>query len=99
MADTRRPSSGILLHARLLAFLLLILTVCTPQARAAGVTLAWDANTEETVAGYKVGYGTSSGSYASTVDKVDGISVGAVSSYTFPSVKSNQTISVTFKRK
>lgn len=68
MAHTRRPSSGILLHARLLAFLLLILTVCTPQAHAAGVTLAWDANTEATVAGYKVGYGTSSGSYASTVD-------------------------------
>ena len=31
--------------------------------------------------------------------KVNGVSVGAVKSYTFPSVKSNQTISVTFKRK
>ena len=50
------------------AFFLLILFGFAQQAPAAGVTLAWDANTEATVAGYKVGYGTASGSYASTVD-------------------------------
>jgi hypothetical protein len=31
--------------------------------------------------------------------KVNGVSVGAVKSYTFSGVKSNQTISATFKRK
>ncbi len=56
------------LSFRFLAFFLLILFGFAQQAPAAGVTLAWDANTEATVAGYKVGYGTASGSYASTVD-------------------------------
>ena len=51
-----------------LTLILLILPVFLQQAHAAGVTLAWDANTETSVAGYKVGYGTGSGSYSSTVD-------------------------------
>lgn len=51
-----------------LALILLILPLFLQQAHAAGVTLAWDANTETSVAGYKVGYGTGSGSYSSTVD-------------------------------
>jgi hypothetical protein len=51
-----------------LSLILLILPVFLQQAHAAGVTLAWDANTEASVAGYKVGYGTASGSYSSTVD-------------------------------
>jgi len=51
-----------------LALILLILPVFLQQAHAAGVTLAWDANTETSVAGYKVGYGTASGSYSSAVD-------------------------------
>lgn len=49
-------------------FFLLILTGFARQALAADVTLAWDANREATVAGYKVGYGTASGSYPGTVD-------------------------------
>ena len=41
---------------------------CSVWARAEQVTLAWDANTEPDLAGYKVHYGTSSGSYTSSVD-------------------------------
>jgi len=54
--------------ARLIAFALSISLILPLQAHAAGVTLAWDANTEATVAGYKVGYGTARGTYSSTVD-------------------------------
>src|SRR5438445_108665 len=43
---------------------------------AAQVTLAWDPNTEPDLAGYKVYYGTSSGSYQFSVD------VGNLTSYT-----------------
>src|SRR5213594_2938347 len=43
---------------------------------AAQVTLAWDPNTEPDIAGYKVYYGTSSGSYQFSVD------VGNLTSYT-----------------
>src|SRR2546427_5810795 len=43
---------------------------------AAQVTLAWDPNTEPDLAGYKVYYGTSSGSYQFSVD------VGNQTSYT-----------------
>jgi len=32
------------------------------------VTLAWDANTEPDLAGYKIHYGLSSGNYSSTID-------------------------------
>ena len=37
-------------------------------ARAAQVTLAWDANTESDLAGYRIHYGTASGSYTVTVE-------------------------------
>jgi hypothetical protein len=37
-------------------------------ASAQSVTLAWDANTEPQVAGYRVYYGTSSGSYTQNID-------------------------------
>src|SRR2546422_7956024 len=43
---------------------------------AAQVTLAWDPNTDPDLAGYKLYYGTSSGSYPFSVD------VGNVTSYT-----------------
>jgi len=69
MAMTRRHSPRRThLGLRLALFALLILPLFATQAPAASVTLAWDANTEATVAGYRVGYGTASGSYASTVD-------------------------------
>ncbi len=40
----------------------------TTKAYSAQVTLAWDANTESDLAGYKIYYGNSSGNYGSNVD-------------------------------
>mgnify|MGYP003572122216 CR=1 FL=1 len=45
-------------------------------AHAAAVTLAWDANTEDDLAGYKIHYGTASHSYSQSID------VGDVTEYT-----------------
>ncbi len=49
-----------------------ILLWLSALAQAAQVTLAWDANTETDLAGYKLYYGTASGSYpnSATLDKV-----------------------------
>jgi len=47
---------------------LLIALLISVWARAEQVTLAWDANTEPDLAGYKVHYGTASGSYTTIVD-------------------------------
>ena len=46
----------------------LILLLAVSSASAADVTIAWDANTEPDLAGYILFYGTSSGSYANSVD-------------------------------
>src|SRR2546425_7354246 len=51
---------------------------------AAQVTLAWDPNTEPDLAGYKLYYGTSSGSYQFSVD------VGNLTSYTLPGLLEGQ---------
>jgi len=52
---------------------------------AAQVTLAWDANTDPNVAGYKLYYGISSGSYQFSVD------VGNQTSYTLSGLLEGQT--------
>ena len=46
---------------------LLCVLLISVWARAAQVTLAWDANTESDLAGYRIHYGTASGSYTVTV--------------------------------
>jgi hypothetical protein len=52
----------------------LVITLCfiagiiSSNASAAQVTLAWDPNTESNLAGYKIHYGTASGSYAVHTD-------------------------------
>ncbi len=51
---------------------------------AAQVTLAWDANTDPDLAGYKLYYGNSSGSYQFSVD------VGNVTSYTLSGLLEGQ---------
>jgi hypothetical protein len=47
---------------------LLMVVLISVWARAEQVTLAWEANTETDLAGYKVHYGTASGGYTTTVD-------------------------------
>jgi chitinase len=47
---------------------LLLALLISVWARAEQVTLAWDANTEPDLAGYKVHYGTVSGSYTTSLD-------------------------------
>ena len=54
-------------------------------AQAATVTLAWDPNTEPDLAGYKLCYGTTAGSYTSVVD------VGKVTTYTISSLADGTT--------
>ena len=57
---------------RLVPFLILCCLVPVGfAAHAASLTLAWDANNEPDLAGYKVYYGTSSGSYGAGVDVGD----------------------------
>jgi hypothetical protein len=59
---------------------LLVALLISVWARAEQVTLAWDANTESDLAGYKVHYGTASGSYTTIVDvhKVTTSSIGTL---------------------
>jgi IPT/TIG domain len=62
--------------------MLLLLTAAT--LRAAPVTASWNTNPEPDIAGYKLLYGTASGSYSSTID------VGNVTSYVL-SLSASQT--------
>jgi chitinase len=59
---------------------LLVALLISVWARAEQVTLAWDANLEADLAGYKVHYGTASGSYTSSLDvnKVTTASIGTL---------------------
>jgi fibronectin type 3 domain-containing protein len=69
-----------------LSFVLLFLTLLFSKVGlAAQIRLAWDANTEPDVAGYKIYYGTSSKSYTGSVD------VGNVTSYTLTGLTQGQT--------
>ena len=64
-----------------LAMLFLIL----PAAIAAKVGLAWDANIEPELAGYKIYFGTASGNYSHSVD------VGNVTEYTLTGLEEGVT--------
>jgi hypothetical protein len=57
-----------LVVAGLLILLFIILSMLVPSAHAADVTVAWDPNPEPDVAGYKIYYGTSPGSYTASVN-------------------------------
>jgi fibronectin type 3 domain-containing protein len=58
----------------------LFLSIC-PIARSAQVTLAWDQATSPDVVGYKIYYGTASGSYTAVID------AGNSTSYTVPGLQ------------
>ena len=53
---------------RVVAFGLLLLLAFTASAHAGQVTLAWDANTDPELGGYKLYYGPTSGNYTGNVD-------------------------------
>ncbi len=75
--DTLHPFSPRLsfkIFGLFLAFILLLGLIA--QAQAAQVTLAWDANSEPDLAGYKLYYGTSPGTYPNVM------SLGLVTTYT-----------------
>src|SRR2546428_9741483 len=81
-----RTLAGQLRRALFVACVLTVLCSLAPAlSSAAQVTLAWDANTEPDLAGYKLYYGNSSGSYQFSVD------VGNVTSYTLSGLLEGQT--------
>jgi len=65
---SRKTTFFILILSGLTLLLLVILSLLVPAAHAAQVTVAWDANTDPGVTGYKVHYGTAPGNYTSHVD-------------------------------
>ena len=62
------PGSKKLSRSLVFFSVLLVALLISIWARAEQVTLAWDANTEADLAGYKVHYGTVSGVYTTSVD-------------------------------
>jgi type IV pilus assembly protein PilY1 len=69
-----------------ITLILFLFTLFLSQsAFGAQIKLAWDPNTESDLAGYKVYYGTSSGSYTDSVD------VGDVTMYTITGLTEGQT--------
>jgi len=72
VANSNLPQCPALSTQHLWFFLTaLLFTLCVitlPAANAAQVTLAWDKNTELDIAGYKMNYGTASGTYPYSVD-------------------------------
>ena len=63
------PKGGCFVCHPVMALVFLVILLALPQiGSAAEITLAWDANAESDVAGYKVYYGTASGKYTHSVD-------------------------------
>jgi len=79
------------LFSVLLLMFLLILIGCgggadTDSGKSGGmIKLAWDSNTEPNLAGYKIYYGTTTGTYDNSID------VGNVTTYDLTSLPQGQT--------
>ena len=65
--------------------ILAILFLFPMSAIAASLKVNWNANTDSDLAGYKVYYGTTSGTYASSVN------VGNTTTYTIPNLGTGKT--------
>jgi hypothetical protein len=69
-----------------LAVLIILIIFCIPfTVSAVDLTIAWDANKESDLAGYKLLYGTSSRNYTATID------VGKTTSYTITNLEEGVT--------
>jgi hypothetical protein len=80
ISGSRKFSRNLLFFSALLMAVLI-----SVWARAEQVVLAWNANTETELAGYKIHYGTASGSYTASVD------VHNVTTYTVTGLSAGQT--------
>ena len=76
---------GIITVQVIAAAVIVIVLLAAAFAQAAQVTLAWDPNSEGDLAGYKVHYGTASGSYSVHID------VHNVTTYTVTGLSDGQT--------
>lgn len=65
---SRKSSFFLVVLSSLLLVLMAILSLLMTAAHAAQVTVAWDANSDPAVTGYRVHYGTALGSYTSHID-------------------------------
>jgi len=65
---SRKSSFFLVVLSSLLLVLMAILSLLMTSAHAAQVTVAWDANSDPAVTGYRVHYGTALGSYTSHID-------------------------------
>ena len=79
----RRPGRARFVGLKLTTVLAIVLLAAASHA--AQVKLAWDPNTEANLAGYKVSYGTASGTYSTVVD------VGKVTTYTIANLADSKT--------
>jgi hypothetical protein len=84
MRTTESGSKKLLRNLMFFSALLLALLISV-WARAEQATLAWDANTESDLAGYKLHYGTASNSYSVHID------VNNVTTYTVAGLTAGQT--------
>lgn len=65
---SRKSSFFVVVLSSLLLVLMALLSLLMTSAHAAQVTVAWDANSDPAVTGYRVHYGTAPASYTSHVD-------------------------------
>ena len=68
LLPSRKSAFFIVVLSGLLLLLLAVMSLLVPAAHAGQVTVAWDPNPEPEVAGYKIYYGTTSGSYTASID-------------------------------